>query len=166
MTGDHAGAGGGFHPCLCFNLRLAARRVTSFYDAHMAKAGLTAAQFALLVEIASGTGTPISDIAERLTLDPSTLSRTLRPLEIDALIEIFTDPRNRRLRRVRLTAEGRGRLREGMQAWRKAQAAAVSVVPEGLVHEVLTATGRLPETANPGRPRRRRPGSSAIVERD
>lgn len=146
----------GFHPCLCFNLRQAARRVSSFYDAHMAKAGLTATQFALLVEVAMRNGTPISEIAERLGLDPSTLSRTLRPLEIDGLLEIFADPKNRRLRLVRLTGEGRGRLREGVQAWQAAQTAAMAAIPEGLVQALLEGTGRLPDIAHAGKPKRRR----------
>jgi DNA-binding MarR family transcriptional regulator len=150
----------GFHPCLCFNLRQAARQITAFYDGRLAKAGLTASQFALLTEIASGTDKPVSDLALKMALDPSTLSRNLRPLEESGLIEMFTDPANRRLHRVRVTPAGRGRMRDGLEAWRSAQSAAAQVLPEGLVQEVLKAAGRLPGTANPGRPKRRRPGAS------
>jgi len=135
------------HPCLCFNLRQAARQVAAFYDAHLAKAGLSQAQFALLAEIAAGGGLPISEVAERLGLDPSTLSRTLRPLETGGLLEIVTDAKNRRQRLVRLTGEGRGRLREGVQAWQAAQAAAAAAIPEGLVLALLEGSGRLPAVA-------------------
>ena len=144
MRNGTAGHKDGHNPCLCFNLRQAARRLSSFYDSHLAKTGLTAAQFSLLAEIAAAPGAPISDIAERLALDPSTLSRTLRPLETHDLVEILPDAKNRRLRRVKVTAGGRGRLRQAVQAWQGAQAAAMAAIPEGLVQALLDGAGRLP----------------------
>ena len=152
MDQDPTGRREGFHPCLCFNLRQAARRVSAFYDAHLAKTGLSSTQLALLAEIASRDTTPIGGLAERLDLDPSTLSRTLRPLESGRLIEFVDDEKNRRLRLVTITPEGRGRLRDGLEAWRKAQAGDASAIPEGLVQAVVEGAGRLPALPHAEKP--------------
>jgi DNA-binding MarR family transcriptional regulator len=141
----------GHHPCLCFNLRHAARKLSAFYDSHLDQVGLTAAQFALLAEIGADSGAPISEIAERLALDPSTLSRTLRPLETAALLEIQQDAKNRRLRRVQLTETGRGKLRQAVLAWHEAQAAAMAAIPEGVVQALLEGSDRLPPAATAAR---------------
>jgi DNA-binding MarR family transcriptional regulator len=64
-------------------------------------------------------------------------------LETAALLEIQQDAKNRRLRRVRLTETGRGKLRQAVLAWHAAQAAAMAAIPEGLVHALLEGSDRL-----------------------
>ena len=71
--------------CVGWNLRLAARRATQFMEACMAEAGVSFSQFGLMAEIASANDDTVSALAERMGLDQSTLSRTLRTLEADGL---------------------------------------------------------------------------------
>jgi len=54
-------------------------------------------------------------------MDPTTLTRNLRPLERQELIRLAADPRDRRSRRLRLTDQGRALLTEARPAWIEAQ---------------------------------------------
>ena len=130
--------------CLCFQTRLAARRITAFYEARLAPHGLTITQLGLLVEIARKRNPSMGELAHVVEQDPSSLSRTLRVLEADGLIEIAQDPDNRRLRRVRLSANGKAKLRAGGEAWQAAQSEAGVIVPEATVRRLLSATEKLP----------------------
>lgn len=129
--------------CLCFGTRLAARRLTEFYEARLAPHGVNLPQFGLLGAIGSMREASISDIARRLELDPSTLSRTLRPLEEGALIEMFADPSNLRVRRVRLTAEGKAVTRKAAEAWAQAQREASEIVSPALIAQLVERTAKL-----------------------
>jgi hypothetical protein len=67
--------------CACASLRRAARAVTQSCEAELRSAGLRATQFTLLQAL-ERTGTSAQGaLGELLALDPTTLSRTLRPLE-------------------------------------------------------------------------------------
>jgi DNA-binding MarR family transcriptional regulator len=115
--------------CIAFSLRGAARKITAFYDARLAPSGLTIAQFSVLAHAVGRPAPSVATLAERLSLDPSTLSRTLKPLEDQGLLDIVPDPDNRRMRRVRLSEAGKAKLREAGQLWMAAQKEAAQVVP-------------------------------------
>lgn len=129
--------------CLCFGARLAARRMTEFYEARLAPFGVNLPQFGLLGAIGEMREASISDLARRLELDPSTLSRTLRPLEENKWIEIVSDPQNLRVRRVRLTADGKTVTRAAGAAWMQAQKEASDMLPEGLIAQLVESTAKL-----------------------
>ncbi len=129
--------------CLCFGARLAARRLTEFYDARLAPHGVNLPQFGLLAAIGAMRDGSISDIARRVQLDPSTLSRTLRPLDEMGLIEMFQDPANLRVRRVKLTPEGKSTVRKAAEAWSAAQEEAAAVIDRDLVARLVADTAKL-----------------------
>ncbi|MGE3143450.1 MAG: MarR family winged helix-turn-helix transcriptional regulator [Hyphomonadaceae bacterium] len=129
--------------CLCMGVRTAARRLVAFYEARLQPVGRGIAQVGLLGSIAAEKDAPAARLARRLGLDPSTLSRTLRPLEEQGLVEIAADPKNLRARRVRLTGEGRARLAAAGQAWARAQKEAAKRVDPGLVAQLLEASEKL-----------------------
>lgn len=129
--------------CLCFGARLAARRLTEFYEARLAPHGLNLPQFGLLGAIGEMREASISDLARRLELDPSTLSRTLRPIEENKWIEIVSDPQNLRVRRVRLTAEGKAAARAAAGAWMQAQKEASDAIPPELIAQLVERTAKL-----------------------
>lgn len=122
--------------CVAFSLRSAARKVSAFYDARLAPAKLTIAQFSVLAHASARPAPSVAALAERLTLDPSTLSRTLKPLEDSGLLAIHPDPDNRRIRRVQLTEAGKDKLVEAGQLWMAAQREAAAIVPLATVAEV------------------------------
>lgn len=106
--------------CAGLNVRLAARRITRFLDKRLAEAGLSLAQFGLLIHIASAQDDTIGSLAERSGLDQSTLSRNLRPLEAAGLVEIATVETDLRRRAVWLTELGANRLECAMPVWQGA----------------------------------------------
>jgi DNA-binding MarR family transcriptional regulator len=129
--------------CLCFSARLAARRLTAFYEARLRPHGLTIAQFGALVETGRLKAPAMQELATLMALDPSTLSRKLRPLEEAGLVDIAADAGNGRVRRVRLTPAGKARLRAAAGAWRQAQQEAAATVPQSALSDVVAATERL-----------------------
>lgn len=112
--------------CHCLNVRQLARRVTQIYEEVMAPAGLTVGQFGLLARLygmaqAGYRSVPPRVLADKLGTDPTTLSRTLKPLRALGLVTDDPDPQDRRMRAIRLTDKGRARLQQAMPVWRKAQ---------------------------------------------
>jgi DNA-binding MarR family transcriptional regulator/GNAT superfamily N-acetyltransferase len=66
----------------------------------------------ILFEVGRADGpVAVRDLRTRLDLDSGYLSRILRALEADGLIEVITDPADARQRRVRVTAAGRSEWR-------------------------------------------------------
>ena len=61
-------------------------------------------------------------IAERLGLDPTTLNRNLKPLQLQGLVKDTIDAADRRVRIIRITEKGRRTLERAMPFWRQAQA--------------------------------------------
>lgn len=108
--------------CPGWNLRLAARRATQFMEEHMAASGISFSQFGLMAEIASATDDTVGALAQRMGLDQSTLSRTLRTLEAEGLVEIAVLESDQRKRLVWLTEKGARRLEAALVAWRQAHA--------------------------------------------
>ena len=108
--------------CAGWNSRLAARRITQFLDREVARSGLTAAQLGLMAQIAAASDDTLGALARRTGLEQSTLSRNLRTLEGDGLIEIASVESDLRRRAVWLTETGARRLEAAIPVWRKAQA--------------------------------------------
>ena len=108
--------------CVAWNLRFAARRATQFLEDRMARAGVAFPQFGLMAEIASASDDTVSTLAQRMGLDQSTLSRTLRTLEAEGLIEIAIVESDQRKRMVWLTEKGARRLEAALAAWQQAHA--------------------------------------------
>jgi len=108
--------------CAGWNTRLAARRITQFLEQRMEGASVSFAQFGLMAEIASAADDTITALAHRMGLDQSTLSRTLRTLETEGLVEIAIAEGDQRKRMVWLTETGARRLEAALLSWRQAHA--------------------------------------------
>ena len=76
---------------MVWNTRLAARRLTQFLERELAPTGLSAAQFGLLMQIATLTDGTVSALAQRTGLEQSTLSRNLRLIESEGFITLTAD---------------------------------------------------------------------------
>jgi len=108
--------------CAGWNTRLAARRITQFLDRELARLGLTVAQLGLMAQIAATSDDTLGALAQRTGLDQSTLSRNLRTLEAEGLVEIAVVETDLRRRAVWLTEAGARRLEAAIPVWRKAHA--------------------------------------------
>jgi DNA-binding MarR family transcriptional regulator len=108
--------------CTCRRLRKVTRRVTQIYDQALAPLDLTITQFGLLAYLAAFGDVSIGELAEESMMDPTTLTRTLQPLERRKLIRIATARDDRRRRDVTLSETGRATFRDAVPLWRKASA--------------------------------------------
>ena len=107
--------------CTCLRLRKAARRVSQIYDHALEPCGLTVTQYGLLGHIGVLDGVGVGALAAKLVMDPTTLTRNLKPLLQQGFIVLAPDRRDRRARRLYLTAAGRRTLRRAKPAWADAQ---------------------------------------------
>ena len=138
--------------CAGWNARLLARRLTQFFADRMADASLSFAQLGLMAETASADDDTISALAERMGLDQSTLSRTLRTLEADGLVEIAVAEADQRRRLVWLTEKGARTLEAALATWRKAQAELSRRLSVDLVRTLALGTEALAgDTGEPAR---------------
>ena len=106
--------------CAGWNSRLAARRISQFVDRELQETGLSAAQLGLMALIASAGDDTLGALARSTGLEQSTLSRNLRTLEGQGLIEIAVVESDLRRRAVWLTETGARRLEAAIPLWRKA----------------------------------------------
>ena len=108
--------------CAGWNSRIAARRITQCLDREMAGVGLSVAQVGLMAQKATISDDKLGALAQRTGLDQSTLSRNLRTLEGEGLIEIAVVETDLRRRAVWLTETGARRLEAAIPIWRRAHA--------------------------------------------
>jgi DNA-binding MarR family transcriptional regulator len=97
--------------CALANLRRAARAVTRLFDEALAPAGLRSTQFTLLATVAGAGVVGVTDLAEQLGMDRTTLARNLGPLERDGLVRVEPGE-DQRTRLVALTDRGLVTLRD------------------------------------------------------
>ncbi|MCA1443860.1 winged helix-turn-helix transcriptional regulator [Ensifer sp. IC4062] len=126
--------------CAGLNSRLAARRITQFMDREMAGCGLNVAQLGLMAQIAAASDDTLGALARRSGLEQSTLSRNLRTLENEGLIEIAVVETDLRRRAVWLTESGAQRLEAAIPVWRDAQARLAAHVSPTLARDLAEAT--------------------------
>ena len=107
--------------CACRNLRRTTRAVTQLYDETLRPSGLRITQFTLLVAVGLSEPVPITRLADALSLDRTTLARDLKPLTKQGLVKI-TAGADRRMRKVRLTRQGREAIGRAYPLWQQAQA--------------------------------------------
>jgi DNA-binding MarR family transcriptional regulator len=112
-----------FSSTLCNSgaLRRASRRVSQLYEETMAPIGLRVTQYSILRQIERAGPSALSELAQHLVMDRSTLGHNLRPLERDGLVELVVDPNDRRSRLIALTSAGRKKIAAALPLWNQAQ---------------------------------------------
>jgi DNA-binding MarR family transcriptional regulator len=111
----------GTSSCAAYNFRRTARAVSRLYDAALEPSGLRSTQLAILTAIAKLQPVAISRVGQILVIDPATMTRNLRRLEKQGLVDI--SPRGvRRQRLLNLTLKAEKALAVAVPLWREAQA--------------------------------------------
>jgi DNA-binding MarR family transcriptional regulator len=108
--------------CNCYAVRAAARHVTQYYDQFLAPTGLRTSQFSILAKLKRLGSLTISELAEKMAMDRTTLGRNILPLERDGLVEIAPAAADRRAKEIRLTKLGDKRREAARKGWEMAQA--------------------------------------------
>jgi DNA-binding MarR family transcriptional regulator len=115
--------------CICNNLRRAARLVTNYYDKLLEPTGLRVSQLTILVVLYRASSQTINEMAEKLELDRTTLTRNLNPLARQGWLTIAPGS-DRRTRVVALTSEGEAVLLKALPLWEQAQSHMVEGIGE------------------------------------
>lgn len=92
---------------LCFSLYAASMAVTRAYKPLLDRLGLTYPQYLVLHALWEEDGRTVGAVAERLALEPSTITPLVTRLEAAGLVERARDPADERRVRVRLSPRGR-----------------------------------------------------------
>src|SRR5690606_17246711 len=92
--------------CLCLQVQQAARMLARRFDEALRPVGLTNRQFSLLMSLNRPQPPSIAPVAELLSMDRTTLTAAIKPLERDGLITIEPDPADRCSRLLGLTDRG------------------------------------------------------------
>lgn len=108
-------------PCACANLRRAARSITRLYNHELRSEKIEVTQFTLLMALDHTGDISQGKLGRLLTLDSTTLTRMLKPLNKQGWIQEHKG-HDRRVRMIRLTAAGRAKLQHGLPHWKRAQA--------------------------------------------
>ncbi len=137
-------------PCICSRVRRTARRVSQIYDRHLEPYGLSITQYGIMAQLRREPGLSIGELAERMVMDPTSLTRSLKPLEREGHLCLATDPDDRRTRRLSLTAGGLAALKAARPGWETAQAEVRSALGEA---ESADLVARLDDTLARLRPR-------------
>lgn len=127
--------------CTNLKIRQLDRMVTRHYDRHIAEAGLKNTQYALLSYVAKLGPIRPSDLARRMQMEPSTLTRNMQPLVAQGWLKIG-EGGDARSRLVEMTELGQVKQVEVQRAWKKAQLALnerLGVNRVAALHELLDA---------------------------
>ncbi|EAV45890.1 Transcriptional Regulator, MarR family protein [Stappia aggregata IAM 12614] len=110
-----------FSLCVLDNARKAARAVSRHYDKLARRVGMTPGQFSVLVTIHKYEDATTAELAERLSMDRTTLVRNVALLERKGLVvsQLVQDGRSKQ---YRLSPKGAELLNKALPLWRRAQA--------------------------------------------
>ena len=115
--------------CLCLHLQPAARALARRFDEALRPFGLTSGQYSMMMSLNQPEPPSIGSIASLLSVDRTTLTAALKPLQRRGLVAVTVDANDRRSRRLKLTPVGRALLASAVPVWRRTHAKIESLVP-------------------------------------
>lgn len=130
--------------CAANQIRIAVRQITRYFDAKMRRTGLRIEQFNLLTEIAVADDDSLTALAKTTCLDKSTLSRNLKLLEREGLVEIATYGTGSRRRIVWITEKGARKLEAAIPLWRVASTSLSRFIDRELAIRIASGSRKLP----------------------
>jgi DNA-binding MarR family transcriptional regulator len=126
--------------CVCGNLRMAARVVTTLYDDALRPCGIEANQMQILWALQSAGTVSAGELSRIVAMDQSTTSRNVALLVRKGLVRATPGKVDRRARDIALTPAGRTTLIRAYPRWKRAQESLRDATSE--LGDVV-ATGRL-----------------------
>jgi DNA-binding MarR family transcriptional regulator len=106
--------------CLSVRVRLLSRTITAIYDDALRPLGLTAGQLNVLVVIAKRGPISPGEIARRLNMEKSTVSRNLARMRDNDWITVTAGESGHK-QRLTLNRRGKALLERSLPAWEEAQ---------------------------------------------
>jgi DNA-binding MarR family transcriptional regulator len=132
-------------PCHCTTLRYAAQTLTEVYDRVLAPSDLKVTQYVLLESILEGEAEQsITDLAQKLGSDRSTIGRNVRILARDGLVSMSRGS-DRREHTVHVTERGREAVSLARPLWQKAQTAVADALGQEQLQMLKALLSQLEE---------------------
>lgn len=128
--------------CCCFNMRKVMRAVTQYYDRYLESSGIRSTQFTLLVALASTSAKTLTEIAENLVMDRTTLTRNLKPLANMELITIVHTS-DKRSKAYTLTEKGKLLVQTCVPLWQEAQNSVIHGIGSENYNEIVVRLEKL-----------------------
>jgi DNA-binding MarR family transcriptional regulator len=128
--------------CTCGELRKAARAITLLYDNAFKSTGLLSTQFNVLQAIYNSDSIRISDLANKLGMDRTTLTRNLSVLERQGFIGI-SQGKDHRTRFVTVTQKGCNAVAKTILLWNQVQHKVKQEMGENSWRELMQNLGQL-----------------------
>lgn len=116
-------------------LRRTMRRMTQIYDDVLRPFDLKLTQYSVLVNLLGHPGLSITELADLLEMDRTTLSRNLGPLQKRGLIAMDPTHSGRR-RRLSVTDAGQDLIRRVYPVWRDAEFTVRGIFGDGNTREL------------------------------
>ena len=132
--------------CAAGNLRRATRALTQLYDDALRPSGLRVTQFSLLVNLARLGPQTMNELADKLAMDRTTLTRNLAPLEREGWVESVTGE-DQRTRLVAMTKQGEKVLSKAIPLWAQAQARMVKGIGQERLRNLIKDLTEMTELA-------------------
>lgn len=123
-------------------MRKVTRAVTQYYDRFLEPAGIRATQFTLLAALFSTKGKTLTEIAESLVMDRTTLTRNLKPLEKMGLINTV-QTLDKRSKAYVLTPEGEHIVERCVPLWQHAQDSVVNSLGADTYQDIIAKLTRM-----------------------
>jgi len=120
-------------PCACTTLRRVTRAVTAAYDKALEPSGLRITQFSVLRMLDRHGPMPVTQLAERVALERSSMGRNLDPLERRGLVRFEIGKVDQRERVAHLTSAGLAAIQLALPHWRETQDRVGSLVADAAI---------------------------------
>jgi len=104
--------------CLCLISQRAARKVARRFDIAFRPLGITNGQFSLMVALAAPKAWNMTQLADFLGMDRTTLTAAVATLKRRKLVKLITSEEDQRAKRVLLTPSGQKLTTLAVPVWR------------------------------------------------
>jgi DNA-binding MarR family transcriptional regulator len=112
----------GLHLCYALAARKSDRYLSRLYDSHLARAGLSVSQFSILGMLEAHGRLKITELADLLIMERTSLVRALKPLQASGWV-VAERSESGRAFDVTLSPSGLEKVTEAMPLWAEAQSA-------------------------------------------
>ena len=130
--------------CTCTTIRKANRAIFRFYEETMADSPLTVTQFAIARALQRNGPTPLSELADELVMERTSLYRTIKPLEVLAAIKI-KPARKGKAKLAELTRKGERLTEAAAPFWEEAQSTMIGLIGKKQWMSLKTALLKIPD---------------------
>jgi DNA-binding MarR family transcriptional regulator len=141
--------------CPAFRVRQASRVLARIYDDELRPLGLQLSQLPILTVLSQmgDSGASMNTLAQALVMDPTTLTRNVKPLEKAGFIRVARSPDDRRTRVVLMTRSGERTLEAAFPLWERATKRVRIALGRDRLEQLHARLGEIIAIAAPEQPR-------------